>query len=292
VRVLIFGASGMLGSTLFRYLSRDKHLTVFGTVRSKACEKFFPKAHIQNLISDIDIENTYSVAYAFMKAEPEIVINCIGLVKQLIGELKALKVITINAQFPHQLAAFCKLNKSRLIHISTDCVFSGNKGNYSENDFPDPTDLYGQSKLLGEVNNENHVLTIRTSIIGHELESKKGLLEWFLMQEKSAKGFYHAFFSGLPTIELSKVIKNYLFSKALTGIYHVGATPISKHDLLCLIAKVYAKPIAILKDESVVINRSLNVSKCAHESGYLAPTWSTLVESMYEDYERSIVCHA
>jgi len=170
-------------------------------------------------------------------------------------------------------------------------VFSGSKGNYSEDDFPDAPDLYGRSKLLGEVNNESHVLTIRTSIIGHELESKKGLLEWFLMQEKIAKGFHHAFFSGLPTIELSKVIKNHVLSKALTGLYHVGAAPISKHDLLCLIAKIYCKSINIIKDESVVINRTLNVSKWSHESGYVAPSWSTLLESMYEEYERD-ECHA
>jgi dTDP-4-dehydrorhamnose reductase len=282
MRVLIFGATGMLGSTLFRYLSLDSTLEVFATVRSHADKHF---GDSKNLIRGINIENPSSLVEAFIKAKPDVVVNCIGLVKQLSESTQPLKALLVNAQLPHQLSELCKLNNSRLILISTDCVFSGKKGNYTEQDFPDAKDLYGRSKLLGEVD-EPHALTLRTSIIGHELESKKGLLEWFLSQRDQTKGFNKAIFSGLPTIELSKVIKNMLHRPDLSGLYHVSSEAINKYDLLCLIAKIYNKTIHIVKDDNLIIDRSMNSARFSAATGYVAPSWPELISAMHATYTR------
>ncbi len=281
MRVLIFGATGMLGSTLFRYLSLDPTLDVFATVRSYQTDKHFSKELTQKLITGVNIDNYNSLIETYIKVKPDVVINCIGLVKQLNEATQPLKAIFVNAQFPHQLSELCKLTNSRFIHISTDCVFSGKKGNYTEDDAPDAKDLYGRSKLLGEVT-EPHALTLRTSIIGHELESKKGLLEWFLSQGNQTKGFNKAIFSGLPTIELAKVIKSALKQPQLHGLYHVSSQAINKFDLLCLIAKTYQKTIDIIKDEQLVIDRSLNSARFQAASGYVAPTWPELISIMHQ----------
>jgi dTDP-4-dehydrorhamnose reductase len=183
---------------------------------------------------------------------------------------------------PHRLAQICALAGARLIHFSTDCVFSGARGNYIETDPLDATDLYGQSKYIGEVAYP-HTLTLRTSFIGHELETSNELIEWFLMQEGPIKGFTGAIYTGLPTVTLAGLVRDVDLPRPdLSGIYHVASAPISKYDLLSLVAKVYRKTIDIVPDDKVRIDRSLNGTKFKEATGYVAPPWPSLIEAMHE----------
>jgi len=183
---------------------------------------------------------------------------------------------------PHRLAQLCELAQARLIHISTDCVFSGKVGMYSETDSTDADDVYGKSKALGEVA-YGSALTLRTSTIGHELQSDYGLLNWFLSQSERCKGFNRAIFSGLPTVVLAMVIRDFVIeNKALSGLYHVAAQPINKYELLKLIADVYKKKINIEIDNSFVIDRSLDARKFNLATGYNPPSWESLINTMYQ----------
>ena len=209
-------------------------------------------------------------------------INCVGEIKKNFM-LDANNAIKTNSLLPHRLAYFSDLFGFRFIHISTDCVFSGKKGNYCETDFADANDSYGISKFLGEIIYRPNCLTLRTSIIGHELITSHGLLNWFLLQEDSVPGYTHAIFSGLPTIELSDVIEKYIiFNPALCGLYHISSDPIDKYSLLRLISAKYQKDIKILPYSEVRINRSLNSHKFRTLTGYNAPDWKVLIEKMYQ----------
>lgn len=282
MRILILGVTGMLGNAIFRLLSQSQNLVVFGTARSSAASKYFAAEMAERLIVGIDVENTDSLLHLFSAVRPHWVINCIGLVKQLSVSQDPLKAIPINALLPHRLSRLSELVNARLIHISTDCVFSGEKGNYKETDLCDAIDLYGRSKALGEVVYSNSV-TLRTSIIGHELQSKNGLVEWFLSQKELVKGFTKAIFSGLPTIELATVIRDYILpNKDLTGLFHVAADPIAKSDLLELIALIYGKSIRIEPDDNLVINRSLNADRFQLATNYVAPSWLELINRMHQ----------
>jgi dTDP-4-dehydrorhamnose reductase len=213
---------------------------------------------------------------------PDVVVNCVGLVKQLADANDPLQAVPINTLLPHRLAALCQASGARLVHISTDCVFSGAKGNYLETDFPDAYDLYGRSKLLGEVDYP-HAITLRTSIIGHELSGNRSLVNWFLAQQGAVKGFTRAIFSGLPTVELASVVRDVVLPrKELHGLYHVSAKPINKFDLLQLVAKVYRKNIEINPSEELVIDRSLNSDRFKEATGYAPPEWATLIQRMCE----------
>jgi dTDP-4-dehydrorhamnose reductase len=173
-----------------------------------------------------------------------------------------------------------------LIFISTDCVFSGKKGFYSELDNPDPIDVYGQTKLLGEPSGKN-VLTIRTSIIGHELNNSQGLLEWFLSQNKVCKGYTSAFFSGFPTTYLAKIFLEFIISNEFSGLYHIASKPISKYELLLLIKEIYGLNIHIVPSDEIVIDRSLNGALFEKASGFISPEWPELVEFMYQAHKES-----
>jgi dTDP-4-dehydrorhamnose reductase len=177
----------------------------------------------------------------------------------------------------------CSLVGARMIHVSTDCVFSGRQGHYRESDQPDATDLYGRSKLLGEVDYP-HAVTLRTSIIGHEFGRATALVDWFLTQTtQSVKGFKKAVFSGVPTVELARVMKDFVLPRPdLRGLYHVAAQPIAKFDLLTLVAHQYGKEIEIVPDESLVIDRSLNAARFHEATGYVAPEWPALIEAMHQ----------
>lgn len=284
MRVLVLGVSGMLGSAMFRFFSEKGVYEVWGTVRNKSTLSFFNKNHHAKIISDVDVLNHLTLVTILERVKPDYVINCIGLVKQLAEVDDPLVTLPINALLPHQLAKLCALSGARLLQISTDCVFSGNKGNYTEDDISDATDLYGKSKYLGEVTYSN-ALTIRTSIIGHELQSQHSLVDWFLSQKKSCYGYSKAIFSGFPTIVLSEIIHDFILTKQnLIGVYHVAASPISKFDLLGLIADVYGKSIEITKNDSVVIDRSLNATRFNMETGYQPPSWLSLIQSMHNYY--------
>jgi len=205
----------------------------------------------------------------------------VGLVKQLAEADDPLTAIPINSLLPHRLARLSQVCSARFIHISTDCVFSGSKGMYVESDVPDALDLYGRSKLLGEVDYPNSV-TLRTSIIGHELAGARSLVGWFLAQTGTIKGFNRAFFSGLPTVELARVIRDFVIPNSnIRGLYHVAAGRINKYDLLKLIASVYEKSIDIAPDDKLVIDRSLNGERFREATGYVAPEWQALIKTMH-----------
>ena len=279
LKVLILGSSGMIGSTIFRVFAQSTDWQVTGTIRSKRC-----KVHSSgSILFGVDLNNSDQITRLFLKVKPDVVVNCVGLTKHLPEGKDPIPSLTLNALLPHRLAEQCTISGSRLIHVSTDCVFSGEKGNYVEEDIPDANDLYGKSKALGEVVSEN-VLTIRTSTIGHEYGTKFGLLEWFLAQ-KECNGFKHAIFSGLTTIELAHVIRDFIIpGTSISGLYHIGAAAIDKLSLLRLIAKIYNREINIIPDEVFRIDRSLNVSCFKNLTGYQAPAWPELIEVMYQDY--------
>jgi dTDP-4-dehydrorhamnose reductase len=187
----------------------------------------------------------------------------------------------VNAMLPHRLSRYCATQGSRLVHISTDCVFAGTRGNYRESDTPDATDLYGQSKLIGEVRDERHAITLRSSIIGHELQSRYALIDWFLSQQDRVRGYTRAIFSGVPVAEMARIIGEIVLPRPeLHGLYHVAAAPVSKYELLRLVAAEYGKTIEIVPDDSVVIDRSLNGDRFTHATGYVAPPWPDLVRLM------------
>ncbi|MEZ7911445.1 MAG: SDR family oxidoreductase [Propionivibrio sp.] len=280
--ILVLGASGMLGNAVLRVFSESDGFDVLGTVRSNRALKLLPPSVQQRLISGVDVENVDSLLAVFGQVKPDVVINCIGLVKQLSEADNPLSAIPINSLLPHRLARVCALSDSRLVHMSTDCVFSGVKGMYCEADIPDATDLYGRSKLLGEVDYPN-AITLRTSIIGHELEGARSLVGWFLSQSGSVRGFKKALFSGLPTVEVARLIRDFVLPNAqLRGLYHVSADPINKYDLLRLVADAYGKVIDIKADESFVIDRSLDSSRFRSITGFQPKPWGDLVQSMKE----------
>lgn len=280
MKILVLGVTGMLGNTVFRHLSQHPDLTVVGTARNDNALKFFSEKLQPKIITGINVENHDSLIKAFASIRPDVVINCIGLIKQLASCNEPLVTIPINTMLPHRLAELCKATNARLIHISTDCVFSGNKGQYLESDLPDANDLYGRSKLLGEVDYP-HAITLRTSLIGHELSGNHSLVDWFLSQSKAVKGYTNAIFSGLPAVELSRVIKEFVLPHPeLSGLYHVASPAINKFDLLNLIATTYNKEIDITPDEAVKIDRSLNADRFKIATNYNPPNWPELVLNM------------
>lgn len=281
MNVLVLGVSGMLGNAMFRILSENVSLTVFGTARSASVRRFFAPDLASKIMVGVDVENQDSLARVFAEVKPRVVLNCIGLIKQLADANDPLMALSVNAILPHRLTQLCALLGARLVHISTDCVFSGAQGNYSETDPADATDLYGRSKHLGEVMYPG-TITLRTSIIGHELASAHALLGWFLAQQGQVKGYTRAIFSGLPTVELAKVVRDVVLPRPeLSGLYHVAAVPIAKYDLLKLIAEAYHKQIEIVPDDALVIDRSLNATRFRHITGYVAPSWPDLVKEMF-----------
>lgn len=284
-RILILGATGMLGHTLFQSLDKDKSLQVFGTARQKIAKSRFPAALAKNLLIGVDANQPKTIANAIKNVRPDVVINCVGLIKQLGQSNEVMQAIPINTLLPHQLAQWTKEMGARLILMSTDCVFSGKAGNYTESDTPDCTDLYGQSKLLGEISDQAHVLTLRASIIGHELRGGLSLVDWFLSQKNQVTGYTQAIYSGLPTIEMAHILKKWVIPNSkLSGLYHLSTGPISKFDLLSLIANIYGKKIDLKKSRTPKIDRSLNCKQFTRKTGYMPKDWPTLIEMMHADY--------
>lgn len=281
-KVLVLGAAGMLGNAIFRYFASADICSVIGTTRSSKSISLFPNNMQDRLVSGIEINNNDAFVKLFAEVKPDVVINCIGMVKQLAEADDPLVALPINSLFPHRLAKICKDWDSRLIHMSTDCVFTGKKGMYTEEDVTDSQDLYGVSKRLGEVNYPN-TITLRTSIIGHELNGNRSLIDWFLSQEGSVQGYTRAVFSGLPTVAIAELIRNHVIPNPdLSGIYHVSAAPIDKFTLLSLVSSIYGKEIDIIKDDSLIIDRSLDSSKLKKASGYSPAAWVDLVKMMYD----------
>lgn len=280
--MLVLGATGMLGNSLLRVFAASEGFVVSGLARSDDGVRRLPPT-VQPLVqAGIDVLDFRTLAEQLARSRPNVIINAVGMVKQLAGAKDPAACIELNALLPHRLAALCEHIGARLVQISTDCVFSGSKGGYTELDAPDPQDLYGRSKLLGEIDLP-HTITLRTSIIGHELDEahSHSLIGWFLNQQGSTKGFRRAVFSGLPTVELARVIRDHVLSQpALHGIYHVAAEPINKFDLLLLVARTYGKAIELQPCDEPVIDRSPNASRFRNATGYTAPPWPELVARM------------
>lgn len=280
MKILVLGASGMLGNAMLRVLAEGDAHEVYGTARSASVRRHFAAPLAERILSGVDVENADALARLFDEVRPQAVINCIGLVKQLAAADDPLQALPINALLPHRLARLCSLVGARLVHVSTDCVFDGRKGNYRESDPSDAEDLYGKSKYLGEVAYP-HTITLRTSIIGRELEGAHGLVGWFLAQHGKVRGYRKAVFSGLPTVELSRIVRDVVLPRPdLSGLYHVAAAPIAKYDLLKLVAAAYGKAIEIEPDDRVVIDRSLDATRFRAATGYVAPPWPELVARM------------
>jgi dTDP-4-dehydrorhamnose reductase len=282
MKILILGVTGMLGNAVMRALyDGEDSYSVYGTLRSPAGLRHFPAIPTDRFVTYVDVENTDNLTEVFGRIRPDVVINCIGLVKQHGAAKDPLVALPLNAMLPHRIAQLCALMDARMIHISTDCVFDGAKGNYLESDSSDATDLYGKSKFMGEVH-APHTITLRTSIIGHELGGANSLLNWFLSQKGSVKGFSRAIFSGLPTVTLAMIIRDYVLPlPELSGLYHVAADPISKFDLLRIIADIYKKDITLVPDDNLVIDRSLNGSRFAAATGFATPSWPDLIRQMH-----------
>ena len=282
-RILILGVTGMLGHTLFKEMIKNEKFEVFGTTRSKSgLENYFAKDELSKIRDGVDADNFETVIRAIAGTQPTIIINCIGIIKQLPISQDPLTAITVNSQLPHRLSLVARTANARLIHISTDCVFDGKKGNYTEKDLSTAEDLYGKTKYLGEVHYP-HCVTLRTSIIGHELKTNFSLVDWFMSQENEINGFTKAIYSGFPTIEIVNVISNYVIpNKELSGLYHVSSDAISKYDLLNIMKDIYKKDIKINAFDDFVLDRSMNSDKFKEVTGYISPSWTKLVEDMYE----------
>ncbi len=285
MRILVLGVTGMLGNAVFRVFSADPAYEAWGTLRSHSGLQYFPPDSHAFLVTGVDVLDQDALVSVLGKVRPDVVINCVGLIKQLADAKDPLTALPINAMLPHRLARLCVLIGARLIHVSTDCVFSGRKGGYQESDLSDAEDLYGKSKYIGEVHDLAGTITLRTSIIGRELSSSHALVDWFLSQEGPVRGFSKAVFSGLPTVELARVMKDFVIpNPALNGLYHVAAAPITKLELLRLVARQYCKQIEIRPDDALVIDRSLDGSRFREATGYIAPDWPQLVHGMHADH--------
>lgn len=275
----------MLGHTLFRYLSEDSSLEVYTTVRSaKELSGWLPTNRMKKVRQDVDIHHADSLVKVFAEVKPDLVVNCIGIIKQIPEAQDPLAAIDANALLPHRIALLSDAVGARMIHVSTDCVFNGKKGGYREGDFSNATDLYGRTKLLGEVVYP-HCVTLRTSIIGHELKGNYGLVEWFLRQRENVQGYRKVIYSGLPTVELARIIRDYVIpNPEMTGLYHVSSNPITKYELLKLINVQYGKKMEIEPEDSIRLDRSLDSSLFRSLTGYYPPTWTEMVRGMYHDY--------
>lgn len=283
-KVLILGAGGMLGSAMFRFFSHDSRFKTFGTLRSSGKKRHFASCEQERLLININVENSGDLLSVFALVRPDLVINCVGVIKQVDASRNQLTTLELNSILPHRLVQYCQLVGARLVHMGTDCVFSGVKGGYTENDFADANDLYGRSKYLGEVNYPNAV-TLRTSIIGHELESNNSLIDWFLSQNEPVKGYTNAVFSGLPTVEVARVIRDFVIpNEGLSGVYHLSAEPIDKFALLQMVKKTYGRHTEIIPDGELAIDRSLNSNRFREKTGFKPKPWPDLVFLMYENY--------
>jgi dTDP-4-dehydrorhamnose reductase len=270
----------MLGHTAYRCFAGTPGVEAFATLRSDSLRRHFAPELQAGLVSGVEALDGDSLTAVLARLRPEAIVNCIGIVKQLGPSRDPLVALPVNALFPHRLQRLCALLGARLIHVSTDCVFGGARGGYTEQDPPDPDDLYGRSKLLGEVD-EPHAVTLRTSLIGRELETCHGLVEWFLGQSGAVRGFTRAVFSGLTTQELADVIlRHVLPNPGLHGVWHVSAAPISKHDLLVLLREAYGRQTQIEADPSLVLDRSLDGGRFRAATGYEPPSWPAMIRQM------------
>lgn len=293
MRVLILGAGGMLGHKLYQAFRPrfDTWATLHSDYREYAAYDLYDRSRV---LDRVDASDFAGIVQAFARAKPAIAVNCIGIVKQRPAAKDPLVSVAINALFPHRIAALCRAAGVRLIHISTDCVFSGSTGRYTEADVPDPQDLYDRSKLLGEVDAPAS-LTVRTSLIGRELGTTNGLVEWLLANRGGAvKGYERAMFSGYTTLAMAALLADVIDHHSdLSGIRHISSDPIDKYHLLCLVRDAFGLKIDIQPDRELEVDRSLDSSVFRAETGIRTPPWTEMVEEMasdpspYEEWRRT-----
>jgi len=280
LRLLILGGSGMLGHQLWRGLhaQHDTWVTLRRPVADFAVHNLFDEA---KAIQFDDITDDTALERALGQAKPEAVINCVGLIKQRDEASDEALTLRVNAEFPHRLAKRCGEAGARLIHFSTDCIFAGTKGNYTESDPSDATDLYGQSKHQGEVANA-HSVTLRTSVIGHELGTNLALLDWFLSQRGQAiNGYTKAIYSGFTTLEMARIVDRILTQHTdLSGVWHVASQPISKFGLLQLCREKLGWEGVIEPNDEFVCDRSLNADRFNQATGYTPPSWEAMISEL------------
>ncbi len=286
MEILILGGQGMLGHKLFQRL-RLGHPETYCTIRSSICAPGAANLdlfHHGGVIENIDASDFPALERLLLEHTPRVVINCIGIVKQRNEAKESVLSIAINALLPHQLAEICQRWGGRLIHFSTDCVFSGRRGNYDEEDLSDAEDLYGRTKYLGEVTG-GRALTLRTSIIGRELGHRESLLEWLLAQNhKRISGYTQAIFSGVTTNYMAKVVENVIENYPdLAGLYQVTSQTISKFDLLCLLRNEYQLDIEIARDADFFCDRSMSGKKFENATGGVCPAWPELAAELASD---------
>ncbi|MBD2824376.1 dTDP-4-dehydrorhamnose reductase family protein [Xenorhabdus szentirmaii] len=285
-KILIIGANGMLGGSLLRHFSSCENYEVLGSTRNENSAQKLKKQGFGNIISGISLESTENIGKLISEFKPDFLFNCVGIIKQLDSSKNHIESIEINALLPHKLAKICTKNQTKLIHFSTDCVFSGKDGLYKETDIADASDLYGKSKLLGEVLYDGHI-TLRTSIIGHEIDTCHSLVDWFLSQNKTINGFSKAIFSGLPTCYVAEVLEKYVLpNQSLAGLYHLSAEPINKYELLKLVNSIYNKNCNIYESKELVIDRSLDSSLFRKETGFIPEDWNSLIRKMNYEYKK------
>lgn len=279
MKVLVLGGEGMIGRGLVKGLSQDFEIAYTNYKKSNNI--------INNIkvYEDVNGFNLNSITRVLNEFKPKIVINAIGIVKQKVQKGQDAEIIKLNSVLPYELQALCELQNSKLVLLSTDCVFSGRDGNYKESDLPDAYDLYGRTKIIGEISNYTNVLTVRISSIGLEMNTQKGLIEWFLSQSGEIYGFEKAIYSGFTTMELSRIFK-LIFTKYtnLNGLYHISSSPISKFELLNKLKNIINKDdVAIKKNTTFICDRSLNSEKFKSETKYETPTWDNMLQELGED---------
>ena len=284
MRILVIGAGGMMGHMACRVLDRNHE--VFGTIRRQrqagdALARFLP---LERTVPGVDVRQIDSIGAAIAEVTPDVVFNAVGITKQLEEAHDAVLSIEVNALFPHLLAQRCAAVGARLIHLSTDCVFSGLRGNYREDDLPDPVDLYGRSKLLGETD-DNEGLTLRTSIVGRQLSGDNSLFEWVRASRgRRVRGFDRAVYSGLTTMALAEVVDEVVRSHPdLTGVWQVASEPITKYRLLQLLDERLGLGLEIERDEDFVCDRSLDGSRFAEHTGIVVPSWEEMLDRFRDD---------
>lgn len=281
LKIFVLGSTGMLGHALCDALIERKEYEVYSFGR-RTLKEFGLNSHekIKEFILDVNSEWENEFINIINNVRPDFIINCIGVVKQLVFENELQNSININSIFVQKLDKIVNNSeRTNLIHLSTDCVFSGNKGSYIENDIVDPVDIYGITKALGEIKNSKRTLTIRTSIIGREIDRKIGLLEWLLSQNDNViKGYDKFIFSGLTTYSLSNVIIDTILENFIPGLMHISSEPISKYDLLNKIKSEFKLAVKINKSNEPICDRSLDSTYFKNLYNYRILSWDEMIK--------------
>lgn len=279
MRVLILGTTGILGHAMVRGLHKSPEIEIVAAIRNEGSATVFQALDNVQVMITGDLTQLDQLDTLLTKASPDVVINCVAASKDMWTDWE--RMVAVFSLLPQRLKNLCGQRGIRLVHFSTDGVFTGDCGNYDEGALPDASDIYGVVKQLGEVSGPG-ITTIRTSMIGPDYRAKSGFLEWVLASSGRCKGYSKAIFSGLPTIELAHITRDILIARDdMSGLYHIASEPVSKANLIRMICEKYGHKTVVEDDPSVSIDRSLNACKFAIRTGYTAPSWPDLIDAMY-----------